>query len=164
MAKPPRDHTSFGSNTYFVTSGTAGKRFLFQADRMAALFLDTMFRYRQQGKFLLHEFVVMPDHFHVLLTPAGISLERTVQLIKGGFSYRVKKERGSNIEVWSRGYVDHRIRDENDYQQHVEYIRQNPVEAGIVSSPEEYPYSSAHEGFELDACPQGLKPGFKESA
>jgi putative transposase len=158
MAKPPRDHTSFGSNTYFISASTWGKRSLFQTERMAGLFLDTMLRYRQQGKFLLHEFVVMPDHFHVLLTPAEISLERAVQFIKGGFSYRVKKELGMNIEIWGRGYVDHRIRDENDHRRHVEYIHENPVEAGIVDSAKEYSYSSAHEGFEVDACPQGLKP------
>lgn len=164
MAKPPRDHTSFGSDTYFVTTNTWGKRPLFQTERMAGLFIDTMFRYRREGKFLLHEFVVMPDHFHVLLTPIEIPLERAVQFMKGGFSYRVKKELASNLEVWSRGYVDHRIRDENDYRQHVEYIHQNPVEAGIVASAKEYPYSSACPGFELDACPQGLKPRFSQSA
>jgi putative transposase len=109
-------------------------------------------------RFLVHEFVLMSDHFHVLLTPTGISLERAVQFIKGGFSYRVGKELVSNVEVWGRGYVDHRIRDENDYWQHVEYIRQNPVEARIVLNAAEYSYSSAHEGFEVDPCPQGLKP------
>lgn len=164
MAKPPRDHTSFGSDTYFITANTWGKRPVFQAERMAGLFVETMYRYRQQGKFLPHEFVVMPDHFHMLLTPVEIPLERAVQLIKGGFSYRVKKELGSNIEIWSRGYVDHRIRDENDYRQHVEYIHQNPVEARIVVSAKDYPYSSAHAGFEVDACPQGLKPRFSQSA
>ena len=158
MSKPPRDHTSFGSNTYFITASTWGHRSLFQTDRMACCFLDTMFHYRREGKFLVHEFVVMPNHFHLILTPLGIALERAAQLIKGGFSHRVKKELGLNCEVWERGYVDHRVRDANDYARHVEYIRNNPVEARIVRLAEEYPYSSAHSGFELDACPQGLKP------
>ena len=60
---------------------------------MAELFLDTLQRYREQHKFLLHEFVLMPDHFHLLLTPAPeVPMEKAVQLIKGGFSFRVKKE------------------------------------------------------------------------
>jgi REP-associated tyrosine transposase len=158
MSKPPRDRTSFGSNTYFVTASTWGKRRLFQTDRMAGLFLDTLFRYRCQGKFLLHSFVVMPDHFHLLFTPCEITLERAVQFVKGGFSYRVKKELELNLEVWGRGYVDHRIRDANDYAGHVEYIHSNPVVAGMVHKAEEYAYSSAHAGFEVDACPRGLKP------
>jgi putative transposase len=158
MSKPPRDHTSFGSNTYFITASTWGHRSLFQTDRMAGCFLDTIFHYRQEGKFLVHEFVVMPNHFHLLLTPLEIALERAVQLIKGGFSYRVKKELGLNCEVWERGYVDHRVRDANDYARHVEYIRKNPVEARIANQAEKYLYSSAHGGYELDPCPQGLKP------
>jgi putative transposase len=158
MSKPPRDHTSFGSSTYFVTASTWGHRSLFQTDRMAGCFLDTMFHYRREGKFLLHEFVIMPNHFHLILTPSDIALERAVQLIKGGFSHRVKKDLGLNCEVWERGYVDHRVRDASDYARHVEYIRENPVDAQIVSRAEEYVYSSAHSGFELDPCPQGLKP------
>ena len=159
MAKPPRDYTSFGSSVYFVTGSTWGHRSLFRTDRMARLFTDTLFHYRRERKFLLHEFVVMPNHFHLLLTPTGTALERTMQLIKGGFSYRVKRELGLNLEVWERGYVDHRIRDANDYAQHLEYIRQNPVEAHIASGVEDYPYSSARTGFDLDAAPVELMPG-----
>jgi putative transposase len=81
-----------------------------------------------------------------------------MQLVKGGFSYRVKKELGSNLEIWERGYVNHRIRDLNDYERHVKYIRQNPVEAQLVSAEGKYRYSSACAGFESDPRPQGLKP------
>jgi putative transposase len=100
----------------------------------------------------------MRNHFHLLLSPLEADLPRAVQLIKGGFSYRAKKELGVSFDIWERGYVDHRIRDANDYHRHVEYIDQNPVRAGFVVRPEEYPYSSAHPGFELDPCPRGLKP------
>jgi putative transposase len=125
---------------------------------MANLFIDTIFHYRGERKFLIHEFVVMPNHIHMLLAPAGIALERAMQLVKGGYSYRVKKEFGLSIEIWERGYVDHRIRDAVDYARHVAYIRQNPVEARLVSCALDYAYSSAREKFDLDPCPQGLKP------
>jgi REP-associated tyrosine transposase len=131
---------------------------------MAQPFMETLSHYRCEHKFLLHEFVIMPDHFHLLLTPTGITLERAMQFIKGGFSYRVKKELGSNLEVWERGYVDHRVRDGDDYRRHVDYIRQNPVDAGIVDKPEDYSYSSARIGCDLDVCPQGLKPVVFEMA
>lgn len=100
MAKPPRDRSSFASSVYFVTASTRGHRSLFQTERMASLFIDTMFHYRREQKFLLHDFVVMPTHFHLLLTPSGITLERVMQFIKGGFSYRTKKDLALNIEVW----------------------------------------------------------------
>lgn len=153
MSKPPPDRTSFGSDTYFVTASTWGHRPLLQTERMARLFIDTLYHYRSEKKFLIHEFVVMPDHSHLLLTPTEISIEKAMQFIKGGFSYRVKKELGLNCEVWERGYVCHRIRDANDYSRHVKYTRSNPVEAELAVTIEEYPYSSAHPGFKLDACP-----------
>ena len=159
MAKPPRDHTSFGSATYFVTASTWAHRTLFQTERMATLFLDTMSAYRNNAKYLLHEFVLMPDHFHLLLTPIhGLTLERAMQLIKGGFSYRVGKELAFKMEIWERGYIDHRIRDITDFRNHVQYIHENPVEAGLASVPEDYPYCSACPGFDLDAVPELLNP------
>ncbi len=99
----------------------------------------------------------MPNHFHLLITPTE-ALERAVQFIKGGFSFRAKKDLGYVHEIWQRGFSDHRIRDLNDYLQHRNYIHQNPVEAGLVSKAEEYPYSSASGQYELDGMPQRLKP------
>lgn len=62
------------------------------------------------------------------------------------------------MAVWERGNVDHRIRDANDYERHVDYVRLNPVEARIVGHVEDFPYSSARDEFTLDPYPQGLKP------
>jgi putative transposase len=82
----------------------------------------------------------MPDHIHLLLTPQGITIERAVGLIKGGFSHRM----GSKFPVWQRGFADHRIRDRNEFGMRLNYIHQNPVRAGIVELCESYPYSSAY--------------------
>ncbi len=81
-----------------------------------------------------------------------------MQFIKGGFSHRAGKELGITREIWQRGYVDHRVRDAQDYVGHREYIRFNPVKAHLTDTPEAYPYSSASLGFQLDPMPQGLKP------
>ena len=73
MAAPPRGNTGHGC--YFITASTFQKRNILQSDRMAGLLVDVLLHYRQQEKYLLHEFVIMPDHFHLLITPAE-SLER----------------------------------------------------------------------------------------
>jgi putative transposase len=112
---------------------------------------------------LIYGFVLMPDHFHILMTPTE-SLERAVQCIKGGFSFRAKKQFGWNGEIWITGFSDHRIRDEADFAVHQRYIHRNPVKAGIVQPENEYPFSSASGRFELDAFPPGLKPEFVASA
>jgi len=57
----------------------------------------------------LHEFVLMPDHFHLLITPLS-TLERALQLIKGGFSFRAKKELGFLGEIWEKSFYDRRVR------------------------------------------------------
>ncbi len=127
---------------------------------MATLLIDVLLHYRSGQKYLLHEFVIMPNHVHVLLSPME-TLARAVQFIKGGFSYRAKKELGISMEIWERGYVEHRVRNAMDYEHHVEYICQNPVRAGLAETPEKYHWSSAGCGIALDPCPLGLKPPSK---
>ncbi len=160
--RPTREHATHNRQTYMVTSETWGRRSLFRAEPWAKLFIDTLYHYRGSG-YQLHAFVVMPDHFHALITPTA-SLERAVQYIKGGFSHRAKAELGSNMEVWQKGFSDHRIRDAADYDGHVNYIHFNRVRAGLCSLPEQYDYSSAHAGFVPDEVPQRLKPQSQEPA
>jgi len=153
MAKPSRLPSACADQTYFITTNSDQGKFLLQSEPMARLLIDTLYSCRKQGKFLLHEFVVMPNHVHLLITPSE-TIEKAMQLIKGGFSYRAKKELNKNFEIWQRGFTDRRVRNLQEYTDSREYIRNNPVVAGLVSTPEEFPFSSAFPGFELD----GLTP------
>jgi len=148
MSIPPR---SQATGTYFVTSATYNRRRLFQVTTNAELFLETLQHYRREGQYKLHAFVVMPDHIHLLLTPAGAAIERVMGLIKGGFSHRL----ASKMPVWQRGFTDHRIRDANDFRTRRDYIHQNPVRARIVERPEMYLYCSAYRAQERKAYPSG---------
>ena len=144
------------TRTFFVTSTTAGRRALLQSDRMAQLLVDVLAENRQKRRFLLHEFVIMPNHFHLLLTPAvEIPLENALQFIKGGFSYRAKREIHFAFEIWQASFVNHRIRDAEDYKHHHTYIWQNPVRAGLSERPELFAGSSASPLMELGARIQG---------
>ncbi len=118
------------------------------------LFIDVLQEQRAKHRLNLHAFVVMPDHVHILLTPAAeISLEKTLQYIKGGFSFRLK----SKLDVWERGYTNHRITDRTDYLRHRNYIHQNPVDANLSSAPHLFAYSSANPTHLVDAIPSHLK-------
>ncbi len=85
-------------------------RALLQSERNATLFVDVLRSYAREGKFKVHDFVVMPDHVHLLITLSDqLTIEQAMQLIKGGFSYRVKKEHGYSGEVWQRGFWELRV-------------------------------------------------------
>lgn len=138
MAIPYRGAT--GSGTYFITASTWEKKCLLQSERMAKLLIEVLFHYQTLGKYCLHEFVVMPNHFHLLMTPVGlVPLEKAIQFIKGGFSFRAKKELALASEVWQTSFYDRRVRDANEYVRSRHYIHMNPVRRGLVSNPEEFP-------------------------
>jgi putative transposase len=127
--------------TFFATSKTSLGRRLLQSERNATLFIDVLRSYVSAGKFQVRDFVVMPDHIHILLTVRGeMTIEKAMQLIKGGFSFRPKKELGHKGEVWQRGFSETRVDDEKSFQQYREYIAKNPVKAGLADSPGLYPY------------------------
>jgi putative transposase len=123
------------------------------------LFVETLMRYRQNGVYRLHAFVLMPDHFHVLLTPAqDTTLERAVQMIKGGSARVLGLGRKLRFPVWQRGFSDHRIRDAADYASHIRYIEQNPIRKRLVVEARAYRWSSVSGQYATDDPPQGLKP------
>ena len=113
---------------------------LLQSERNATLFIDVLRSYVAARKFQVHDFVVMPNHVHLLITVGeDMTVEKAMQLMKGGFSYRLKREFGYAGEVWQRGFSDVRIEDKESLLRHRDYIAQNPVRKGLANSPEEYP-------------------------
>jgi REP-associated tyrosine transposase len=150
--------------TYFVTFLTWQRRRLFVVDNYARLFLKTLYGYRRQGMFRLHAFVLMPENVHLLLTPArDVTLERTLQLIKGGYSRAFGLEFGPK-DIWQRGFTDHRIEDAEDYDRHRDYIHQNPVKRRLVENAIENRCSSAYPGFKLDEQTSAAKADCRVAA
>jgi putative transposase len=143
------------TRTFFTSFATWERRFLLQSNPLCDLLLDVIRDSRTKQRFQVHEFVFMRNHVHLILTPAPlVSLEKAMQFIKGGLSYRAKREMIFNGEIWQKSYNEHRIRDASEYAKHVEYVWMNPVKAGLVQRPEEYPYSSARLKVEVDPAPQ----------
>jgi putative transposase len=136
--------------TYFITTVTANRRRLFQVEQNAILLIDVLKEQQSKHRLRLHAFVIMPDHAHLLLTPASnISLEKTMQYIKGNFSFRLK----SKLDVWERSYDSRRITNADDYNTHLTYIHQNPIRANLATQPERYPHSTANPTHPADAPP-----------
>src|SRR5260370_28485037 len=79
--------------TYFVTAVTANRRRLFQVEANADLLLKTLADYRDQKRYQLHAFVIMPDHLHAIFTPAPeVSLEKGHAIHQGRILFPPQKQ------------------------------------------------------------------------
>ena len=149
--RPQREPFRQSGQTYFVTFQTAQRRALFRNERWAIGLLNILQRY--SADFDLHDFVIMPDHIHLLLSP-HCPLERVVQLIKGGFSFNARRAFEWKGDIWQPGFSDHRIRDELDWLEHLAYIQRNLTSL----RQEKYRFCGENSGLTLASSPPWLKP------
>jgi putative transposase len=150
-------HTSTGW-TYFVTTKSFQSTLLFQVQQTAEIIISKVLEYRDRKNYLVHDFVLMPNHLHLILTPApGVSLEKAMQLVKGGSSHEIHRIRGNKMEIWQAGFHESSVTSWNEYQKKRDYVQHNPVAAKLVDKAEAWVYGSASGKFVLDP-PQGLKP------
>ena len=142
------------SRTFFVTTKTIQGRHLLQSDAFANLLIDVL---RSHAKrFTIHDFVVMPNHLHLLMTlDDAMSIEKAMQLIKGGFSYRLKRELGYSRDVWQRGYSEVRVKDRESFWRIAITFTRTPLKRAWWNRPRTFliaPFTSKIKR------PQGLKP------
>jgi putative transposase len=157
-------HRTAPGCTFFVTTKSFQSAALFQVHATADIIVAKLLQYRDAGAYRLHAFVLMPNHLHLVLTPGDTtSLEKAMQLIKGGSSHEIHKQRGSRMELWQPGFHEATIRDAADYLCRLRYIEQNPVLAGLAANPEDWVWSSASPLYNLDPIPQGLKPSIEKT-
>jgi putative transposase len=141
MSAPPRP---VHSGTFLVTTVTHNRRRLFQVVANCELLLETLQHYRSEGHYLLHDFVVMPEHVHLLLTTQNTPLERAVGFIKGRFSHGLH----SKSPAWQRGFTDRRARNREEFLSFRQYIHMNPVKEHLCERAEDYKWSSAWKGWQ----------------
>jgi len=145
MAHPARNAASANilnpSRIFFATTKTSMGRRLLQSERNATLLIDVLRSLVAEHRFKLHDFVVMPDHVHLLIEAGNdMTIEKAMQLIKGRFSHRLSHELGYKGEVWQRGFTEVQVMNKQNFEAHQAYIAENPVKAGLAASTEEYPF------------------------
>lgn len=128
-----------------VTSVTIDRERYFDNPAVAREAVETLYRVRERHPFFLYGFVVMPDHVHLLLKvrmDLNNSLSKVMNIYKSGLTFNTGIR-----QMWQRGF-DSRFAKEPLVA--LEYIHMNPVQAGIVKYPHEYPWSSANERWKVD--------------
>jgi putative transposase len=149
--RPSRELFRQADQTYFATFQTARRQCFFRNERWSSLFLVTLARYDEQA--YLHDFVIMPDHIHLLLSPQ-VPLEKAIQLVKGGFSFEARRAFEWKGDIWQAGFSDHRLRNIVDWDNHREYIRKN----ALSGRSEGRAICGKDSSLTLHPLPQWLKP------
>ena len=150
--------------TYFFTVNLANRNHSFLVDEFDKL--RTAFNLiKQKHPFILDALVVLPEHIHTIWTlpPNDNNFSMRLGLIKSNFSRLLPKvesistSRQSKGErgIWQRRYWEHLIRNEEDYQRHIDYIHYNPVKHGYVKRAVDWKYSTIHDYIKKDIISSG---------
>lgn len=140
--------------TYFFTVNLAERNSTLLVDEFDKL-RRIINKVKNNHPFILDALVVLPDHLHAIWTlPIGDNnFSKRWMLIKAGFSRqlpkneRINKSRVKKGErgIWQWRYWEHLIRDEDDYEKHINYIHYNPVKHGYVKRAVDWQYSTVHD-------------------
>lgn len=128
---------------YLITTVTHKREPIFSVERNCKIFLVALEFFKLTLDYKIFAYCLMPDHLHIILQPAGkYDLSYIMRMIKGNFARKFNLMHGKQGKVWQERFYDTGIRSIDMLLQKIEYIHNNPVRAGIVSRPDQYPFSS----------------------
>ena len=145
---PQREHLPHLANVfarnplYFLTCCVAERRPIIANDAAAVLLVDALRASRRFHGWDVGRYVIMPDHIHFFARPSlgGKPLSGFMRDWKKWTATRVGGPTGNSAHLWQPEYFDHVVRSANSYTEKWEYVRNNPVRAGLVESPDMWPY------------------------
>jgi putative transposase len=137
-------------NYYFITNVTIERAPILVQN--IDLYQIAMNRLSQKFKFEIPAWVVLPDHFHLIINPKTNDLSKIIRVFKQDFGFLYRQRIGiRGGRVWQLRFWDHIIRDQNDMNRHIDYIHYNPVKHGLVKATRDYAHSSfadyVHNGY-----------------
>jgi len=139
---------------YFLTTVTENRVPMFKDPKKCQILLITMEYFKLILDYRLYGFCIMPDHLHLIIHPFGkYDFSYIMKMLKGSFARKLNKINDKEGKIWQRKFYDKCISDSYELVRELEYMHNNPVKANLVSSPEEYPYSSYNHYFDTDFTP-----------
>jgi REP element-mobilizing transposase RayT len=128
---------------YFLTWRCAKEQSLSPEERTIVL---EAVRYWDNRKWTVHAAVVMPNHVHALVQPliqskgGSFDLAEILHSVKSFSAHQINRQRERHGSIWQDERFDRIVRDEMEFKEKWEYIRNNPVKNGLCQSPENYPW------------------------
>jgi putative transposase len=154
MDMPDYRRVRVPGGTWFFTVNLLERRGNCLLTREIALLRAAVARVRSHHPFHIDAWVVLPDHLHCVLTlPTGdADFSGRWRLIKTAFARAlpatekrsVVRKRAGERGIWQRRFWEHLIRNDGDYERHVDYVYVNPLKHGLVTRVRDWPYSSFH--------------------
>jgi putative transposase len=128
-------------DTVFITSVTNNRVPLLRDH--ALLLLKAMAHVGKHLSCHLEAYVILPDHFHIIVASESNVFSNYIKKTKEGFALLLRQG-GHFVEgrIWQHRFWDHIIRDEDDWRRHISYIHYNPVKHGLTDDPFLWEYSS----------------------
>ena len=155
--------SSLTGGSYFFTVNLADRRLSLLTDHVELL-RATFRSVRARHPFTVKAAVVLPDHLHAIwnLPEGDADYALRWRLIKSAFSHAlpggepISNSRASKGErgIWQRRYWEHTLRDQEDFNRHLDYIHFNPVKHGHAVQPQDWPYSSFRRWMRLGVYPE----------
>jgi REP-associated tyrosine transposase len=131
---------------YFITKCTLHPKLIFINKPEIALILIECFKWIESNNFFkIDGFVIMPDHYHLIIANTGSkSLSELMRSLDQFSAKRINTILRRSGKFWEDGFYDHTIRNRLDYETKIKYIHDNPVKKGLCDSSEDYLFSSAN--------------------
>jgi putative transposase len=126
---------------YFITCVTFDRKPILR--EFGYLCLECLQEITRAKSVALTAWVIMPDHYHMVVDVDHSTISSFVQSAKQSFSKKYRKQTSHQGKVWQLRFWGHIIRDEGDFRNHLDYIHYNPVKHGVATDPFLYPLSSA---------------------
>jgi putative transposase len=133
------DRVFVDSPIYFVTACTLDRRAILDCESVHESFRTFCLNSPQNGAWV-GRYVLMLDHLHLFVSVYEISLSNWVKSLKNSLSKSLRAA-GHEGPHWQKGFFDHLLRSGESYSQKWDYVRENPVRAGFVAKPEDWPYA-----------------------
>jgi putative transposase len=148
---------------FFITCRLLPRRRILSPSEFATLAQVIDARRAEHG-FSLTAWVFLPDHWHAIFYPPyPLTISGVMESIKVGATKRINRAREECGLLWQPRFFDRALRTVKEYGEKVEYIHLNPVKAGLVKRPEDWPWSCVHDYTgatnRAPATPSGLSTG-----